>query len=247
MRTGLTSVTFRKLSADEIIELAAKAGLDGIEWGGDIHVPPASPVLAAETARKCREKGLAVLSYGSYWKGGEIEEFKGVLASAKALGAPVIRIWAGRAAPEAVSPEACEQLVKNVRSAAEMAAAEGIGIAFEYHRNTMTQTREGAERLLSALPERSIRAYWQPNPDISFEEQLRELDALSARLANLHVFAWEKDGARFPLSYAADKWRTYFAKAAAAEGEHDAILEFVKDDSPEQFLADAETLKQLLR
>ena len=126
-----------------------------------------------------------------------------------------------------------------------MAAAEGISIAFEYHRGTMTQTKEGALRLLAALPEENIFTYWQPNPDISFEEQLAELDAVAPRLSNLHVFAWEAGNVRFPLEHAADKWRAYFAKAVASS--HAAILEFVKDDSPEQFLQDAETLRRLLR
>lgn len=247
MLTGLTSVTFRKLSVDEIIALAAQANLDGIEWGGDIHVPPASPELAKDVARKCREKGLRVLSYGSYWKSGDPEEFKGVLESAKALGAPVVRIWAGKAAPDAIEPKAFEQLAENIRAAAHMSAAEGISIAFEYHRGTMTQTKEGALRLLAALPEENIFTYWQPNPDISFEEQLAELDAIGPRLSNLHVFAWEEGNVRYPLEHACGKWRAYFDKASAAAGAHAAILEFVKDDSPEQFLEDAETLKRLLR
>ena len=91
MRTGLTSVTFRQKSVEEIIALAAQAGLSGIEWGGDVHVAPGDAASAAETARKTREAGLAVLSYGSYYRGGEGEDFAPILASARALGAPVIR------------------------------------------------------------------------------------------------------------------------------------------------------------
>ena len=33
--TGLTSITFRALPYDRIIELAKEAALDGIEWGGE--------------------------------------------------------------------------------------------------------------------------------------------------------------------------------------------------------------------
>lgn len=36
--TGLVSNTFRKLSPREIIALVVKAGLRGIEWGGDRYV-----------------------------------------------------------------------------------------------------------------------------------------------------------------------------------------------------------------
>ena len=37
--TGLTSVTFRKLDPLQVIQLTKSAGLQSIEWGGDIHVP----------------------------------------------------------------------------------------------------------------------------------------------------------------------------------------------------------------
>ena len=39
IHTGLVSVTFRKLEPAEIVDLVKQAGLQGIEWGGDIHVP----------------------------------------------------------------------------------------------------------------------------------------------------------------------------------------------------------------
>lgn len=246
MLTGLTSVTFRQLTVDQIIDLAVQAGLDGIEWGGDVHVPPASPRLAAEVAQKCRAKGLSVLSYGSYYRGGSPEEFKGVLESAKALGAPVIRIWTGSTSPQETSEERFEELAANIRAAAALAAAEGIALAFEYHRQTMTQTKEGALRLLAAVPAENVYTYWQPNPDVSFEEQLAEIDAVASRLSHLHVFAWEVGNVRYPLAHAAQKWQAYFEHAAKAPGERAAILEFVLGDSPEQFLADAKTLKELV-
>ena len=190
MLTGLTSVTFRQLTVDEIIDLTAQAGLDGIEWGGDVHVPPASPELAAQVAEKCRQKGLKVLSYGSYYRGSDPAEFAGVLETAKALGAPVIRIWTGTTAPHETSDEAFETLAANIRAAAAMAAKEGIQLAFEFHRRTMTQTKEGALRLLEAVPDANVFTYWQPNPDVTFEEQLAEIDAICPRLSHLHVFFW---------------------------------------------------------
>ena len=39
IKSGLVSITFRELNPLEIIRLVSKAGLDGIEWGGDVHVP----------------------------------------------------------------------------------------------------------------------------------------------------------------------------------------------------------------
>ena len=37
---GFTTVTFRKKSVEEIIDIAKKAAINCIEWGGDVHVPP---------------------------------------------------------------------------------------------------------------------------------------------------------------------------------------------------------------
>ena len=65
---GLTSVTFRQLTADQIITLARETGCTGIEWGSDVHVPANRLDLAARAAEACRQNQLAVFSYGSYYK-----------------------------------------------------------------------------------------------------------------------------------------------------------------------------------
>ena len=36
MKTSVASVTFRRKSVCEVAELARRAGLDAVEWGGDI-------------------------------------------------------------------------------------------------------------------------------------------------------------------------------------------------------------------
>ena len=38
MKTSVASVTFRRKSVCEVAELARRAGLDAIEWSGDINV-----------------------------------------------------------------------------------------------------------------------------------------------------------------------------------------------------------------
>ena len=37
---GLCSITLRSLRADAVLALAVHAGIEGIEWGADGHVPP---------------------------------------------------------------------------------------------------------------------------------------------------------------------------------------------------------------
>ena len=69
--SGLVSVTFRALSPAEIVELVARAGLEGIEWGGDVHAPHGDVARARDVYRRTVDAGLAIPSYGSYYRPGK--------------------------------------------------------------------------------------------------------------------------------------------------------------------------------
>ncbi len=256
--TGLTSVTFRNLSVDEIIKLALQGGLEGIEWGGDIHVPPGNPDSARETGEKTRKAGLKVLSYGSYFRLCAQEDASGaflpVLESAKALGAPNIRIWAGQLPPQKADEAYYERAAHELKQICSLASEQGLLVSLEYHRGTLTETSDSALKLLKAsgFPNGcpNLRTYWQPNPDISHEENARELSEIQPYLSNIHVFHWTPH-ARHALEEGLEMWRSYVKSISLAAGigaaiENHYILEFVKDDAPQQFLEDADFLLKLL-
>jgi len=232
MTCGLTSVTFRQLHFREIIQIARDSGLEGIEWGGDVHAPPGDIALAREIHRATAQAGLAVLSYGSYYKLGGGEAFAPVLETALALQAGVIRVWA---------EGEFKRAVEDARRIAAMAKAHGITIAFEYHRNTLTETAEGALSLLEAVNRSNVKTYWQPNPAISHAQNLAALEAVLPRLEHVHVFHWTRTGRRLPLRDGAARWRDYLQLARPKA----AILEFVKGDSAAQCARDAGVLRGL--
>lgn len=244
IKTGLTSVTFRQKSVEEILALAKEAGLTGVEWGGDIHVPAGAVDIARETGRKTREAGLEVLSYGSYYRGDPGESFTPILESALALGAPLIRIWAGRTPYESCPTGEWNRLTKCFQRAADAAQQAGIRLAFEYHRGTATQTITGALALLRDVDRANVGCYWQPNPDISQEERVKELEALAPFLANVHVFTWSKGNIRHPLSQGEPQWKEYLAHLPQDHLPHCLILEFVQDDRVTAFREDAKTLRR---
>lgn len=70
LKTGLVSITFRNLKVEEIIDLVVKAGLDAIEWGGDIHVPHGDIKKACKVARLMKKADLEMAAYGSYYRVG---------------------------------------------------------------------------------------------------------------------------------------------------------------------------------
>jgi len=250
IRSGLVSITFRQLSAEEIILLVARAGLEGIEWGGDVHVPPGNLARAREVRRRTADAGLALPSYGSYYRVGLAEPapFDAVLDTAVALGAPVVRVWAGEKGSAEADGEYRRQVVEDSRRISDRAAEAGVTVAYEFHGNTLTDTNASAARLLEEVARDNIRCYWQPAKGMTAEERLAGLQAILDRLCHLHVFAWgEESNQRMPLSAGREHWMTYLrAVASASRREHFALLEFVRNDDPAAFLEDAPALKAWL-
>ena len=242
-RTGLVSISFRNKSVEEIIELCRRAGLDYIEWGSDVHVPAGNVERAKEVRNLTENAGLRISSYGSYYKVGSKMGFEEVLASAKALGAPIIRVWAGTRPSRDVDEEYYNRMVEDGIRIRELASAVGIRLDFEYHRNTMTDNIVSARRIMD---DTGINSYWQPNPEISYEEKINEVTELRRQLEIIHVYAWTfKDGEniRHMLSEQMDEWEDY---SFIAGTENIYLLEFAKDDDEENIVKDAKTLKDIL-
>lgn len=244
---GLTSISFRGLSVAEVIAATKAAGLEGIEWGGDVHVPPGNAEHAAQTAQATRDAGLAVLSYGSYFRLGAENATEAawtdVLTSASALGAPMIRVWAGEKGSADADAAYHAAVAAQLKRCCAMAAEKGIKVGLEYHRNSLTDTWQSALALLQAADSENLSTYWQPNPDLTEAERLEEIDRLHSHITNVHVFQWSKGNVRHPLEEGTAPWQRVFAKLSP-QGRH-CILEFILNDDIQQLNRDAQTLRAL--
>lgn len=253
-RPGLVSITFRQLSPAEVCRVAADAQLEGIEWGGDVHVPAGQIGIAQEVAAMTADHGLTVAAYGSYYRAGHADpdEFASILDSAQALGTPLIRIWCGKQGSEEIDPADRETVVADCRRIAELADGAGRTIACEWHGNTLTDTSASSAQLFNEVNHPAFKTYWQPRTGGSPTQSIKDMDAALLRLVGLHVFHWTMDPVeRRPLAEGEAVWPDYFAKAAtcpaAAKGDDlFALLEFVRDDDPANLGADAATLRRWL-
>lgn len=240
---GLASVTFRGRPVDEVVGLAADAGLGAVEWAGDVHVPPGDRASAARAARLCRAHGLAIGTYGSYYKSGVSDpaDFAAVLDTAEALGAPRVRVWAGVKGSRETTQAEREEITEDLRRCVDLAAAKGIAVTAEHHVSSLTDDLASALRLLEDV---ALVAHWQPKEQPDVDACLTEVTVLLPRLAAVHAFSWGPDGftERLPLAARADLWRPLLDVLHEDGRDRHVLLEFVPDDSPEAFRRDAATL-----
>jgi 3-dehydroshikimate dehydratase len=253
IRSALVSITFRKLSPREIVDLVAQAGLDGIEWGGDIHVPHGNLARARAVRHMTEDAGLQVSAYGSYYRVGHGEPcpFEAVVETAAELDTPTVRVWAGKQGTDVADQAYWDQVVQASRRIADLAARAGVTVAYEYHGNTLTDTNASARKLLEDVAHPNIRSYWQPPRGATVESCLAGLDAILPWLLHVHVFSWRErtegvPAERLPLVAGEAAWARFLRKIALVGHECFAEIEFVQNDAPESFVKDAATLLEWL-
>lgn len=245
MKTALISVTFRKKTIEEVAALAKQAGLEAIEWGGDVHVPPMDTDAISRALAACKENGLEISAYGSYYRCEEGVDFAPVLETAVRLGTPIIRVWAGTKGTDKATEEDWAVVIKLLREAVALAAEKGCIVATEYHPDTLTDNIDSAERLFAEVP--GLYTYWQPNHTRTVEQCLDDIRRLGNRVQNIHVFQRDEKNLRVPLEWGKDRWAAYLPAVAAQTQSRFAGLEFMPRDSEEQLMIDAALLHDLMK
>lgn len=256
IKTGICSITFREFDAEGIAKLVKGAGLDAIEWGSDVHVKPGD-IAAAGVARKATlDAGLEVSSYGSYYRvldENQDQVFAPYLESTLALGTDTIRIWAGNQSSELASDDYRKTFIEKLRGDLDVAAEAGVRVALEFHGCTFTDSNAAAQKLFDEVNHPNLYIYWQPIYWLADQDyRIQGLEKLKDRVLNLHVFhwlfnpiagSWGENIDRRPLEEGTTDWERYLS-VPLPEGTHYALMEFVRDDSPEQFMQDAKALRR---
>lgn len=252
LRPGLCSVTFRDLDVAAVVDHAAAAGLECIEWAGDVHVPPGDADAAARARALTEQAGLAVASYGSYLRFDGVDEDAdraegaAVLAAARALGAPRIRVWAGRTGSADATATERARIAHRIRCFAEEAAAHGIDVGLEFHGGTLTDEIGSTLHLLDEIGRENVLSYWQPHQGMEDAEALETLRRVLPRTSTIHVFSWWPRAERHPLAERTALWERAFTLLAGEGSERDALLEFVPGDDPALLRREADTLRALI-
>ena len=118
----------------------------------------------------------------------------------------------------------------------------------EYHRNTLTDTREAAARLFRAVDHPNLTAYWQQHPERDLVDRRADLESILPWLSNVHVFERSFIGSTdvCRLAMGRDSWVAYLATIATTGRDHDVLIEFVQDSRPAAFEEDAKVLLEVV-
>lgn len=251
IRPGLCSVTLRAETVDTVARLAAECGLRGIEWGGDVHVPPGDPTAAPRARAASLAADLEVASYGSYLFAGSVpdrDEMNTTLDTALALGAPNVRVWAGFG----IEPgsEQYRGVVDGLAGFGALAASRDLTVGLEFHGGTPTATVAGTLALLDAVGVPNLFTYWQPPYWRQGGDDVAEVVGLASRLSHLHVYEWASAEDRRPLVEGDAHWNVMLRAASTIDstwsGDRFAFLEFVPGDDVDAVRRDAAVLLRWL-
>lgn len=243
---GLCSVTLRALPIELVAQLAAECGLEALEWGADVHVPPGDDGAIVRARAACAAYGVRAGSYGSYLLAAGLpapDEVDAVLDTAVAIGAPNVRVWSPFGAT-AVAPVA-----RCLDAVATAAAERDLTVGIEFHGGTLTADVAGATALLDAVGAPNLFSYWQPpywEPARSPESAVDGVSALGPRLSHLHVYEWRSAEDRRPLAGGATRWPSILDRVATLPAPVEprlALIEFVPGDDPDALRRDAATLR----
>lgn len=244
---GLVSVSFRNLSAEQIITLCIEAGLDTVEWGGDLHVPHGDIQTACRVFEIASGAGLKTAAYGSYYRlgreTGRNPDWQAVLDTACALHAPIIRIWVCDRSSTDISDAQFKSVAAECRVLCDMASRRDIIVCAECHPNTLTDDYHATMRLLHAVKHPFFKLYWQPNQFRDLYYNLESIRAMRDYITNVHAFYWDEK-AKYPILSGAHIWAEYLQELQDKPSAY--LLEFMPGDLPEELSVEAASLKSLL-
>lgn len=241
-KLGLCSVTFRKKTVQEIVDIAKKAGVEYIEWGGDIHV---KTIEEAKKAKElCKDNNIKISSYGSYFNCAEYDESKWteICQITKEMGANSVRIWLGKKDSEKTSEQEYKTLLENTKKLCEIAEEYSLLVCPECHDNTFNNNTDAFLKIQRDINKDNFKTYFQSRY-FRMEYDLDRIDRTFDFMENVHVSY--RDLVKEQLFRKKDKnyIDTLLKKLREKNFKGIVMVEFVINDSEKSFYADIEKLK----
>ncbi len=206
IRPALSSAALLGASIDEVLRSAIDAGVSGVEWSDDGFLEPGDELSAGRAMMATLRAGLCTVSYSTLYRPGlhAPAAFSRVLASARILQAPVIRMWAPP--PRGARRGEAKAFAAAVRDLGDLAGASGVTLCFGMARGSILDSYRRADEALSRADHPFVKLCWEPLPGTPFDESMESLSLLRGRVGMLCARAGVRDGAARLLSEREEDW-----------------------------------------
>lgn len=189
MHIGVCTISSKSREVEEVLDIAADLGADGVEVWGQDHIGDGSPERCRAIAEEAANNGLEIPVYGSYLRAGTdafADDYERELRIAEDLGAEYIRVWAGQEEHPEVSDAHRDAVFDDLTTLGEAAADTEVDVTVERHAGTVTNTTEGARETIDATPP-TVGLNWQPMGDHTATEVSDDITALAEVTNNVHI------------------------------------------------------------
>ncbi len=224
MKHSLFSVMVPEWNPDAVLREVAACGYEGIEWrvtdtdprlkdaplsywGRNLCTLELGTLLeTAEQVRDMTERaGLETAALAGYHKLADLKSTEKMLAAARLMKAPLIRVTPQLYAQETGYDALFELDRSCLEKTVPMALDSGVRVCVETHPRNITPSASAARRLLDGLDPKAVGVIFDPGNMVTegYEDTRMGLDILGPYLAHVHV-----------------KNSAWFKNADAGDGEH---------------------------
>ena len=205
MKLGLCTIAFREKPLEEVVNIAADYGFDGIEiWGKEPHMPPN---FDAEYVQKVREmvlaKGLSVSALGSYvnplmpWYQRHLEE---AFKIAQGLRTNLVRIWPGGGPSKTISPDDKRMINFRLTSLTQWAQFRQLTLGLEMHNNNLSDSIGSTLELIKNVELPALKTYYQPFFGSNGDDPYDAAQKLAPYIVNVHAQNADASGNGCPIA-----------------------------------------------
>ena len=205
MKLGLCTIAFQELPLEEVIDIAADYGFDGIEvWGKPPHMPIDYDETYVKNIRDlAHQKGLAISAYGSYVDPTihlYQKYFEDAFNIAHNLGTNLVRIWTGGGASKTIPPADKRLILFRMVSLAQWASFRSLTMGMEMHNNHLSDSVESILDIIDNIKLQSLKTYFQPLSRPDADEPISAAQQLADHIVNVHAQNFDESGKACPIA-----------------------------------------------
>jgi 3-dehydroshikimate dehydratase len=236
MKLGLCTIAFQEKPLEEVIDIAADHGFDGIElWGKPPHLPEDYDESYVRNVKDmAHRKGLTISAFGSYvdpLMPLHQKHFEEAFKIAHELGTDLVRIWSGGGPSKSIAPADKRLIHFRLVSITQWANFRSIRLGFEMHNNHLTDTVDSILETIEGVRLPALKTYYQPLARSDADEPHTAAEKLAEHIANVHAQNFDENGNACPIADGVVDYAKIVEILSAAGYDGYLEVEFVHGDN----------------